>query len=53
LAPFFWRAWYAFGVIGLGHAMLPEEFIDGHDIEVWHLDRKIAVLPSNDQTGTH
>jgi hypothetical protein len=30
-ASFFWRAWYDFGIIRLGHAMLPEEFIDGHE----------------------
>jgi hypothetical protein len=25
-----------------------QQFVDGHDIEVSHLDRKIAVLPSKD-----
>jgi hypothetical protein len=22
-----------------------EKLVDGHDVEVWHLDRKITVLP--------
>jgi hypothetical protein len=30
-----------------------KKFVDGHDVELWHLDRKIAVLPRNDQTGSH
>lgn len=24
------------------------ELVDGHDIEVWHLDRKLAVLKASD-----
>ena len=25
---------------------IAEKLVVGHDVEVWHLDRKIAVLPS-------
>ena len=26
------------------------KLVDGHDIEVWHLDRKLAVLKSPDKS---
>jgi hypothetical protein len=25
---------------------IAEKLVDGHDVELWHLDRKIAVLPA-------
>lgn len=25
---------------------IAEKLVDRHDVEVWHLDRKIAILPS-------
>lgn len=25
--------------------------VDGHDIEIWHLDRKVAVLPHQDSSA--
>lgn len=27
---------------------IAEKLVDGHDVEVWQLDRKIAVLPHKD-----
>lgn len=27
---------------------IAEKLVDGHDVEVWQLDRKIAVLPAKD-----